>query len=197
MGTEALAIYEQLDHISGQANSLQQLASLFYDDYQLDAAEEAASRTIDLSAEGNQFPVCESHRILGKVYRSKGETEKAIDHFETADRIGSSFDWHDRLFWIQYDLVVLFIDSGRFDDAHRSIERAKSYSINDPYQLGRAINQQAWVWYRQHRFKEAKSEALRAIDVYERLGATRDLESCRGLLQWIEEGMKKMDTSGG
>jgi len=194
---EALEIYERLGDITGQARSLQLLASLLYDDNQLDTAEEIASRAIDLLAEGDQYPVCECYRILGKICRSKGETEKAINHFETAVGIGTSFDWHDRLFWIQYDLVVLFTDRGRFDDAHRSIERAKLHAINDPYQMGRAIHQQAWVWYRQRRFNEAKSEALRAADVYERLGAVRDLEICRDLLRDTEEGMKRAVASGG
>jgi len=196
-GREALAIYEQFDDKTGQARSQQLLASLFYDDNQLDAAEEAASRAIDLSVEGNQFPVCESHRMLGKIYRSKGKTEKAIDHFETAAGIASSFNWHDRLFWIQYDLAELSFERHKFDDAERDLERAKSHAINNPYNLGRAIHLQAWFWWKQNRFEEAKSEALCATDIYERLGATRDLKSCRDLLQWIEEGMKETVTSGG
>jgi len=36
-------------------------------------------------------------------------------------------------------------------------------------------------------FEEAKSEALRAADFFERFGAARDLESCRTLLRGIEE----------
>jgi len=52
-GKEALAIYEQLNDKSGQARSHQLLASLFHYDNQLDAAEGAASRAIDLSVEGN------------------------------------------------------------------------------------------------------------------------------------------------
>jgi len=38
---------------------------------------------------------------------------------------------------------------------------------------------------------------LRAADIYERLGAARDLEDCRALLQEIEEGTRKTDTPGG
>ena len=194
---EALGIYEQLDDITGQARSLQLLAALFYDDNQLDAAGEAASRAIDLLVEGDQYPVCECHRTLGKIYRSKGETEKAIDHFETALGIASSFDWSDRLFWIQYDLAELFFDRGRFDDAHQGLERAKSHAINDSYRLGRAMELQASFWYRQGRLEEATSGVLRATDVYERIRAAKDIEDCRGLLRKIEEGMKRAVTSGG
>ena len=194
---EALAIYEQLKDITGQARSQQLLASLFYDDNQLYAAEGAASRAIDLSVDGNQDPVCESHRMLGKIYRSKGETEKAIDHFETALGIASSLNWHDRLFWIQYDLAELSFERHKFDDAERDLERAKSHAVNNPYNLGRAIHLQAWFWWKQNRLDEAKAEALRAADIYERLGAAEVLESCRDLLQRIEEGTKKTVTSGG
>ena len=69
----------------GQVLSWRELASLLYEDKQLDAAEEAAFRVIDLpSDKGIQFSVCDCHRILGDIYydKLKGETEKAIDHFE-------------------------------------------------------------------------------------------------------------------
>ena len=59
------------------------------------------------------------------------------------------------------------------------------------------MEKQARFWYRQCRFEEAKSEALRAAGVYERFGAARDLESCRSLLEAIEEGMKETVISGG
>jgi len=193
---EALAIYEQLGHISGQARSLQRLASLFHDDKQLAAAEEAASRAISLLAEGDRFSVCESNRLLGKICRSKGDTEKAIDHFETALRIASSFDWSDRLFWIHYDLAELFFDRGRFDDAHQGLERAESHATNNPYRLGCAMQLRARFWSRQGRFEEARSEALRSVGVYERLGAANDAEDCRALLRKIEKRMEKAITLG-
>ncbi|KAF9649027.1 hypothetical protein BDM02DRAFT_3186656 [Thelephora ganbajun] len=52
------------------------------------------------------------------------------------------------------------------------------------------MGMQAWAWYKQGRFEEAKSEVLRAADVYERFGAVKDLEGCRALLRDIEEEMK-------
>jgi len=193
---EALGIYEQFDNKSGQTQSLQHLADLLYDDGQLDAAEEAASRLIDLPTEGEQFTLCDCYRLLGRICCSKGEAEKAINHFETALGIASSYNWDNHLFWIHHDLVVLFLDEDRFDDAQAAIERAKSHAINHPYRLGRAMVLQAQVWYRQRRFEEAKSEALRAADVHEKLGAARDLEFCRALLRDIEEEMQKPVTSG-
>ena len=45
---------------------------------------------------------------------------------------------------------------------------------------------QASIWYKQHRLEEARSEALRAIEIYEKFGATRDLEDCRELAQKIQ-----------
>jgi len=55
---------------------------------------------------------------------------------------------------------------------------------------------QATVWYKQDRVEEARAEALRAVDVYEKLGAARDLERCRELLQRIEKKMKNPVASG-
>ena len=188
LAEEALEVLERLGDTVAQAKGLDDLAWLLYADKQLDAAEEAASRAVNLSLEkGEQYLACGSHRILGYIYHSKGEREKAIFHFEIALGIASSFNWYDRLFWVHYDLAQLLLDEDRFDDAHAHVEQAKSHTVNNAYFLGRAMEQQARVWYKQRKLEEARSEASRAIDVYEKLGASRDVEDCRGLLQRIEE----------
>ena len=182
---EALEIYERLDDTIEQAQCLIKLAWLLRSDKRLDAAEEAASRAIDLLLEtGEHDLVCQSHRILGEIYQSKGETQKAIQRFEVALRIASSFNLHHDLFWVHYSLAELFLDETRFDDARAHIKHTKSYTADSAYDLGRAMQLEARVWYRQHRLEEARSETLRAADVFEKLGAVRDLECCRKLL-WI------------
>jgi len=185
---EALGIYERVNNISGQAQSLELLASLLHGDNQLDAADEAASRALDLlSGEHEQFMVCKCHRVLGKVCYSRGEAEKAIHHFETVLRIASPLGWHDQLFWNTYDLADLFFKEGRSDEAQANVERAKSHAVNNLYSLGCVMVLQARLWHKQCRFEEAKSEALHAAEVLERLGAARDLERCRALLRDIEK----------
>jgi len=197
LAEEALEVPERLGDTVAQAQCLKCLAFLLHADEQLDAAEETASRMIDLiPEEGNQTLVCESHRLLGKIYRSKGEREKAIHHYEVALGIASLLDGHDALFWVHFALAKLFLDEDRFDDAHAHVEQAKSHAVNVPYKLGRAMKLQARVWYKQDRLEEAMSEALRAADVYEKLGATQDLKKCRGLLQQIEEEMNNPVSSG-
>jgi len=187
-GREALEIYKRLNNTPGRARSLELLGWLLHGDNQLDAAEEAASQAIDLLSDGrDQFTVCKCHRILGKICYSKGETEKAIDHFETALKIASPVKWHDQLSRNNYELADLFFKEGRFDEAHTSVERAKLHVINEPYYLARAMQLQARFWYGQGRFEEAKSEALGAADVFERFGAAKDLEESRALLRDIEE----------
>ena len=187
---EASEIFERLDHTVDQAHCLIFLAHSFYEDNQLDAAEEAASCAINLLSEKDErYLVCQCHRILGDIYCSKGETEKAVHHFELAFGIASSSDWPDALFWICYSLAELFLHQDRFDDAQAHIERAKSHAVNSTYYLGRAMHLQANIWYLQGRLEQAKSEALRAPDVYEKLGAMQDLKKCRELLQWIDEEM--------
>jgi hypothetical protein len=54
---------------------------------------------------------------------------------------------------------------------------------------------QANLWYQQCGFKAARSEALDAADIFEKLGAVRDVEDCRQLLQEIEEDVGKQVTS--
>ena len=191
-GKEALEIYKRLGDTTGQGLTLNQLAASLYEDKQFGAAEEAALRAIDLLVDGDkQFTVCECYRTLGKICHSKGETDKAIIHLETALGIASHFNYQFQQFWIHYDLAELFFGGNKFDEARAHVERAKPHAINDPYQLGRVIELEAWFWHRQRRFGEAKSEALGAISVYEKIGAAKDIERCRYIIRNVEE-----ETSG-
>jgi len=194
---EASEILEQLGDTASQAQCLINLAQLLCSDDQLDAAEEAALRAINLLPEkGEEFRVCGSHRVLGYIYQSKGDIEKAIHHFEVAIRIATPFNWRDTLFCLHCELARLLRGEGRFDDANAHIGRAKSYTADNTYYLGHVLASQAFVWYNQHRLEEAKSEALRAADVFEKLGAAEDLEGCKGLLRAIEKRLNTPVSSG-
>ena len=184
---ESFEIYERFNDILGQAISLRRLAWLLYCDEQLDAAGEAASQSIALLPDSEQFLACEGHRVLSKICRYKGETEKAINHLETALGTVSSFNWSDEICWILYDLAKLFREHSRFDEANAHVERAKSHAGSDVYTLGRATELQARIWYEQGRLEEAKSEALRAADVYGKIGAAADAMRCQEFLQDMEE----------
>ena len=187
---EASTIFKRLNDTAGQARCSMDLARLLYSDGRLDAAEEAASSAIGLlSEEGEQYHVCELHRLLGEIYRSKGDRERAVNHFEVALEMASSFNWLQQLFWVHCNLGRLFLDEGRFDDAQVHVERAKLHTLNHTHHLGHATRLQARLWYRQQRYEEARTEALRAADMYEKLGAAGDLEKCSGLLRRIEEEM--------
>ena len=184
---EALEIYERLNDVSGQALSLEQLSRLLYGDRQLGAAEEAASRATNLFPEGqgNQSVVCQCHRTLGLICRSKGETEKAINHFRAGLKIASSFNWLAEQFWSHYSLAELFSSQGRLNDAHAHIGHAKSYATSNAYLLGCAMQLHVRLWCLQGKREEAKSEAVRAIDVFEKLGDTGKVETCRRFVQYI------------
>jgi len=185
---EASEIYERLGETKEQARCLIDIAWLLHDGEQLDDAEEVTSRAIDLLPEtGEQFLVCGCHRLLGNIYYSKHETKKAAHHLEVALGIATPFNWFDLLFWIQYSMAEVSSDEGRFDDAHAHVEQAKLHATNgnDRYTLAYAVELQAGFWHRQRRFEEAKSEALDAIEMFEKLGATDDAERTRELLQQI------------
>ena len=184
---ESIGIFEELNNIPEQAKSLQEFAELLFHDGQLDAAEEAVSKSINLLLDqGEQFKLCQGYRLLGKICCSKGEMEKAIVHFKTAFGIASPSNWDSECFWILLSLAEAYFDQGRFDDAHAHIEQAKLYSVNYPYQLCRAMEQQAHFWYKEGRIGEAESEVLCAISGYEKLGAAKDVEDCMKLLQKIK-----------
>ena len=139
---EALGISEWIGDTIGQAWCLNNLAYLLFEGQQPDAAKDAASRAIDLIVEKDQeYLVCVLHRVLGRIFRSKGEKKEAVHHFETALRIASPFDWHDTPFWTHYALAGLFGNVGELDDANIHIEQAKSHAVDGtiPYELARAM----------------------------------------------------------
>ena len=197
---EASGLYEQLGNAGGQAQALEKLALLLHSDGQLDAAETAASKLITIFP-GKPRPrhLYRSHHLLGNIYHSKGQTEKAIDHFKTALEIASPFNWHSNVYRDHHSLAEIYSHQGRFDDAHAHIKQAKSHSINDPYALGRATEMQAKCWHREGRYEEAKAECLRAIELFGNLGVTSKVEKCRTLLRRIEEskGPSVVITPGG
>jgi tetratricopeptide (TPR) repeat protein len=188
---EALEIFERVESTRCQMQCSDVLAWLLLDTNQLEAAEDVASRAINLTPEKDyELPVCRLHRVLGNIYRSKGEKEKAIHHLKTAIRIASPLNLHDNLFWNHFGLAMLFRDEGEFDDANAHIEQAKSHAVNDVYKLGCGMLMQADVLYRQLRLEEAKSKALQAFEILDKLGAERDAGECRELLRNIERTME-------
>ena len=188
---EAFKTYERLGDTPGQATCLDVLAWLLLHDDQLDAAEAAALRNINLLPEkGEEFRLCQSHQLLGEIYRSKGEKEKAVDHFKTALIIASPFNWQGERFWIHYALAKLFCNEREFNDAHIHIEQAKSHTADDAYKLGRGMEMQAWIWYWQYRLEDARCEASGALKIYEKLEAVKDTGDCGSLIQQIENAMR-------
>ena len=184
---EASKIFERLGSVPQQADTLITLAFLLCHANQPDAAEEAASRAIDLLPEkGAEFDACQAHRVLGIIYQSKGETKKAFRHLEIALGIASSINRASQLFWVNHALADLFSTERKFSDAQTHVERAKSLAANDTHLLAHVMRQQAEVWNGQHRFEEARAEALRALDMFEKLGDPSNAERLRGLLQKIE-----------
>ena len=183
---EASEIFEQLGEVVQQAQSLISLAFLLRRANQLGAAEEAGSLAIDLLQEkGEEFLVCQAHRALGNISLSKGEMKQAIRHLEVALGIAPSLNDVRELFWIHYSLSQLFSEQGKFEEAQTHLEHAKPHAVNDPYTLARAMDQQARLWDQQGRSEDAKSEALRAIDAFEKLGAKNDAEITRRALHQI------------
>ena len=192
---EALGIFKQLGATVGEARCSMDLARLLYADNRLDAAQETASRGIHLLSEnGQQYQVCEVHRLLGIIYHSKGDREKAVDHLQAAFEMASTSDWVQQSFLIHCDLARVLHDEGKYDEAQTHVERAKSHTLNHTYYLGHATKLQAELWHKQGKVEDARSEALRAVDMYERLGATRDVKGCSELLRRIEGEAEKSAT---
>jgi tetratricopeptide (TPR) repeat protein len=182
---EGLEINERLNHAVGQAACLQRLAFMLCEDKQLAAAEEAAFRSINLLPDTERVLVCQGLRALSSIYHSKGETEKAINHFEKALGIADSFNLRAEQFWAHYSLAAVLRDQCRFSKAHAHIEHAKSHAVNDAYRLGNTMELQARNWYKQGKLNEAESVVLCPVGVFEKLGAAMGVEKCRIFLRRV------------
>ena len=192
---KALEISERSGDTEGQTECMTYLAWSLLDDKQLDAAQNTASRAMDLISEtGQEYTLCRLHRVLGQIYQYKGKKKKAIRHFRRALKIASIFNWHYQLCWIHIGLADLFSDEGEFEDANVHIGQAKSHAVDSPYSLGCAMKLQADVWYAQRGLEDSKSEVLRALDIFEELGSTGDAGDCRELLQNVERAIKRRTT---
>ena len=183
---ESLEICERLGDMEDQAWCLIDLARLLLDLERFDAAEEAITRSINLLEKGQKFPLCRSHRILGDIYRCKREREKAIYHYGEALGIASTSNWGEQLFWIHFSLAMLFFAEDDLEGAYAHVSHAQQHVGNNAYSLGRAMEMQARIFYRQSRPEDATSAVLCAIEIFEKLGAAKDLEHCRGLLRDIK-----------
>jgi len=69
-------------------------------------------------------------------------------------------------------------------------------TIDNTYKLTLAMELQAVVWYRERWLEETRSEALRAADVYEKLGAAEAMVACRKLAQRIQGELDNPVASG-
>ena len=184
---EALVIWERLGDTAQQANCVNSLALILYGEGKLDAAEEAVFRAINLHSEkGWEHLPPLSHYFLGNIYRAKGERENAIYHFEEALRIVSPINLRVLLFWIHFSLAWLFRDRGEFDNAHTHIKQAGLHGSDNAYFLGCAAQMHGEIWYRQRKFDDAISETLRAIGIFENIGAAEQLAQSRVTLQDME-----------
>ena len=61
------------------------------------------------------------------------------------------------------------VHEGGFENAQVHFEHVKSHAVNGAYCLGRGTKSQADVWCKQNKFGGARSEILRAPDIYKRL----------------------------
>ena len=195
---KALDIYKQLGDTARQAQCLSLLALLLLQDSQLDTAMETASSAITLLPE-NATPhiVYQCRWVLGRVYQSKGNREKAIEHLEVALEISSSRDWHSDAFWAHHPLVMMFSEEGKFDDASAHLERAKLHVVNNASNAAHGRWLQAYIWYHQGRFEEAESEVSHAMIVFEGLGNSMDAEACRMTIYQARAEMSKLLASDG
>ena len=184
---EAYYIFGRHGKTRQQAHCLLTLASLLVEVKQLDAAEEAATHAMGLFENRDQYGLCECHKALGRIHRFKGNAEKAIHHLEETLRIASSLNSHGELSRTHLSLAGLYTEEGKLSEAQTHIEHLKSLAQDDMLMLGSAAYYGAHVLFKRKRFEEAKSEALRALAIFDGLGVTDLAEEVRRFLEGPRE----------
>ena len=185
---EASEIYERLNLMEEQADSLHLLALLLAKDGQADAAEEVVCNATNLSSGGpSQQNLGDYYHTIGDICLSRGEVEAAISHHEKAIEIATSLNLQLERAGFLRCLVDLLLKEGRLEDAQAHLESLKSDATSDPFSLGLATVIQICVWRQQGRFEEAESEISRVASMYEKSGAPAEfLEFCEGYLRDVE-----------
>ena len=194
---EALGMYEKLEDTVGQADCLLCLALLFVKDNQVDAAEAATSRAIDLPPDGpSQSQLNRYHHALGHISHRRGETEAAIDHLTRALEIARSLNSQHRQTGILGCLLGLFLEEERFDDAQVHLEQLKLHAASYPIHQGVAMFAQARIWRHAGKLEEARSEISRIISLYEQIGvSTRHMGHLEEEIQEVEKEINERDAS--
>ena len=184
-----MEICEKLNDVFELAQCFLDLAWSLRGDGQLDAAEEAAYQVINLLPE-DQYLVFQCHYTLVNICEPKGEMKKVAEHLKVALSIASSFNWHNEQFFIHCALALHFGGERRFGNAQAQVEHARAHAVHSAYFLARTTELQALLWWWQGRFEEARSEALCAVDLLQKIGAIQDLEICRDLITRIDARMR-------
>ena len=190
---KALEIYEKLDNAVDQVDCLHRLAFFSIENGQVDAAEEAASRAINLSSGGpSQAQLSDHHYALGHICQRRGKTEAAIDHYVKAIEMARPLNSKVKLRRVIPSLMELLIEEERFDDAQVYLEQLKPDLVGGPVHQGMAMLGQAQIWYHQGKLEEARSKLLRSIDLFEGFGTPPDhVGKIKEVLQEVEMEMKK------
>jgi len=113
------------------------LAFVLFDSGWLSAAEEPASRAIDLFLNQGSNLGSAMSPSLGD-YIDTAQEREGRRPFSSSPRLATHSTGAIQLFLIRECLVWLFLNEGRFDDAQSHIEHAKSITIDNEYFLGRA-----------------------------------------------------------
>ena len=194
---EALAIAESRRNPVEIAGCSNMLAWLLYGNLQAEDAENAATRALNLLPEkGQEFLVCQSHRILGEISLSRERRDEAIHHFENALRVATPVNLDVHIVWIHHSLALLFSGERKFEDAQAHLEKAERHAASSVLHTSHTVLLRAWILYRQDKFEEAKPRASHALEVFKELGATRGQGMSEGLLQIIDQAMKGLPTTG-
>lgn len=158
------------------------------DQYDLDAAEEDATGSMELaSAAGDQVAVARAQLVLGEIQQHRGDVvgslgvlDDARRRFcEAADAAGEASALR------QIGMTRIF--AGEFTAADEALEQAltRFEQLGDARNAAWARQNLSWSAYISGRVDEAEARVIEAMETFEELGDPGGLTWSRGLLAWV------------
>lgn len=101
-----------------------------------------------------------NYRVLGDIYKSKGELVKSMGFYQKALRYAEKHNKASKAI-VLHQIAVLLLEKEAYTEAERYLQLATDEYLNEPLRLGKYLNL-GEVFFKTGRYKEAKEKYLEA-----------------------------------
>ena len=167
---------------------LRTLASARADLYDLEAAEQAATQSLELaSAAGDETAVASAQLVIGEIEQHRGDIPTSLAVLEEARRRFAHLDDTKGEATALRQIGMTQIYAGDFTAADQALLDAleRFESLDDARNSAWVHQHLSWSAYVSGRVDEAEARVVQAMETFEELGDHGGLTWSRGLLAWV------------